>query len=389
VPRVERSPRSGAGSKMQRMALRALARTLEARTPAARPPAHTPAGGIGHPRNRPHRLALLPHAGAQARPMVSQQDGAPRSPALKAWIPPKRWLPDKPTTGKQLVLRGGEDYRRILNYDVSTMEREPLPKDLQRAMQYGLKHLQLDAAMLTRITSSIAALPMQRIDRKCQNGRRAAVMLPLCVVDGKVSVLFNVRSQQVSTHKGEVCFPGGHLDPTDACMEATANRECEEEVGVPVVSPLESDVWSSNWMSRPYYPRSNILGRLPNCISVNGTLVTPVVGFLGSINIQAIAHDANKDEIAEVFSMTVEELLDQRAVVRDDMGKGSRMPAYESGPHRVWGLTALILHHFLMEVMLPSILTCPASLRERDRERARMKLRRRPSGSSLRDALLS
>ena len=318
--------------------------------------------------------------------MASHGAGAPRSP--KAWIPPKRWLPEKPATGSQLVLRGGADYRRVLNYDVSTMEREPLPKDLHRAMQFGLRHLRLDAAMLARITSYIAALPMERIDSECQNGRRAAVMLPLCIVDGKVSVLFNVRSQQVTTHKGEVCFPGGHLDPTDACMEATANRECEEEVGVPVVSPLESDVWKQNWMSRPYYPRSNILGRLPNCISVNGTLVTPVVGFLGGINIQAIARNANKDEIAEVFSMTVEELLDQRGVVRDDMGKGSRMPAYESGPHRVWGLTALILHHFLIEVMLPSILTCPASLRERDLERARLKLRRRPSRSSLHDAIL-
>ena len=95
--------------------------------------------------------------------------------------------------------------------------------------------------------------------------------------------------------------------------------------------------------------------------------------------------------------MTVEELLDQHRLVRDDAGHASasmKMPAYESsstssGPHRVWGLTALILHHFLMEVMLPSILTCPASLRERDLERTRARLRRRPSlglGGSPRDS---
>ena len=342
-----------------------------------------------------------------ARPVHDAVKTAPRSPVLKSWDPPKRWLPEQPTKGCQLGLRGGQDYRRILNYDVSTMECEPLPEDLHRAMQFGVKHLRLDEAMLKRITSYIAALPMHRVDSECQNGRRAAVMLPLCLVNGKVSVLFNVRSQQVSQHKGEVCFPGGHLDPTDACMEATANRECEEEVGLPVVSPLESDVWAQNWMSRPYYPRSNILGRLPNCLSVHGTLVTPVVGVLGSIDIQTIAHSANKDEIAEVFSMTVEELLDQHRLVRDDVGQASAgMPAYESsttttstttsfssstssGSHRVWGLTALILHHFLMEVMLPSILTCPASLRERDRERTRARLRRRPSsglGGSPRDS---
>ena len=32
------------------------------------------------------------------------------------------------------------------------------------------------------------------------------------------------------------------------------------------------------------------------------------------------------------------------------------MPAFVSGKHRVWGLTAYILHHFLMNIMLPSLL---------------------------------
>jgi hypothetical protein len=36
--------------------------------------------------------------------------------------------------------------------------------------------------------------------------------------------------------------------------------------------------------------------------------------------------------------------------------QGTRMPAFVSGRHRVWGLTAYILHHFLMNIMLPSLL---------------------------------
>ncbi len=36
--------------------------------------------------------------------------------------------------------------------------------------------------------------------------------------------------------------------------------------------------------------------------------------------------------------------------------QGTRMPAFVSGKHRVWGLTAYILHHFLMNIMLPSLL---------------------------------
>ena len=263
------------------------------------------------------------------------------------------------------------------------------PAERLQSLQSGTKHLRLDASTLHRITQHIAALPKTRIDAACTNGRRAAVMVPLCTVDGKVSVLFNVRSQHVTTHKGEVCFPGGHLDPSDECMEATANRECEEEVGVRVAAPPERALWEQQWKARPYYPRSNILGRLPNCVSYNGTLVTPVVGSLGTVNLANLVAGVNKAEIAEVFALSVEELLDGRGLVHEsvDMGRGGgaarRMPAFGSGPHRVWGLTALILHHFLVEVMAPSILAGPAALRAEIRwwsRRERQKSARAQSG---------
>ena len=83
---------------------------------------------------------------------------------------------------------------------------------------------------------------------------------------------------------------------------------------------------AQEWPLRPFYPRSNILGRLPNCVSENGTLVTPVVGMLGSVNIKAIAGGVNKDEIAEVSVL-------YRVRMPDAMRKalachvcGSRMP---------------------------------------------------------------
>jgi 8-oxo-dGTP pyrophosphatase MutT (NUDIX family) len=84
-------------------------------------------------------------------------------------------------------------------------------------------------------------------------------MVPLCVVDDRVSVLFNVRSQQVTTHKGEVCFPGGHLDPSDECMEATANREFEEEVGVRVSAPGDRALWEQvRFHSPSVHGQSNV-----------------------------------------------------------------------------------------------------------------------------------
>ena len=99
---------------------------------------------------------------------------------------------------------------------------------------------------------------------------------------------------------------------------------------------------AQEWPLRPFYPRSNILGRLPNCVSENGTLVTPVVGMLGSVNIKAIAGGVNKDEIAEVSVL-------YRVIMPHAMQKalvchvcGSRMPMLKM---RVQSVSTLKMPH--------------------------------------------
>ncbi|KAL1943100.1 hypothetical protein VTO73DRAFT_4771 [Trametes versicolor] len=59
----------------------------------------------------------------------------------------------------------------------------------------------------------------------------AAVLVPLCNVDGRPGVLLEVRGK-LRTHSGEVSFPGGKVDETDPSTLAAALRETEEEVGV-------------------------------------------------------------------------------------------------------------------------------------------------------------
>ncbi|CAN0525287.1 unnamed protein product, partial [Ectocarpus sp. 8 AP-2014] len=51
-----------------------------------------------------------------------------------------------------------------------------------------------------------------------------------CNRDGVASLLFTVRSGKVSTHKGQVSFPGGHSEPGEDAVEA-ALRETREEIG--------------------------------------------------------------------------------------------------------------------------------------------------------------
>ena len=70
----------------------------------------------------------------------------------------------------------------------------------------------------------------------------AAVLMPITRSDEPELVL-TLRASGLSTHGGEVAFPGGRRDPEDPDLVRTALREAEEEIGLPpglveVVGPL-------------------------------------------------------------------------------------------------------------------------------------------------------
>ena len=61
--------------------------------------------------------------------------------------------------------------------------------------------------------------------------RPAAVLIP--VVDHKEpTVLLTQRSAHLADHAGQISFPGGKIDPTDATPLDAALREAEEEIGL-------------------------------------------------------------------------------------------------------------------------------------------------------------
>ena len=58
---------------------------------------------------------------------------------------------------------------------------------------------------------------------------QAAVLVPITRSDDPELVL-TLRAAGLSTHGGEVAFPGGRRDPEDADLVRTALREAEEEI---------------------------------------------------------------------------------------------------------------------------------------------------------------
>ena len=61
---------------------------------------------------------------------------------------------------------------------------------------------------------------------------QSAVLIPFVQVDGEWHILFEVRSLTMRKQPGDISFPGGRIDPTDASPMAAAIRETSEELGV-------------------------------------------------------------------------------------------------------------------------------------------------------------
>ncbi|XP_029781722.1 peroxisomal coenzyme A diphosphatase NUDT7 isoform X1 [Suricata suricatta] len=116
-----------------------------------------------------------------------------------------------------------------------------------------------------------------------------AVLLPLLVKEGKLHLLFTLRSEKLRRSPGEVCFPGGRCEPEDVDAVATALREAQEEVGL--------------------HPRQvEVVCRLVPYLLERDTLITPVVGFIDQ-NFQA---QPNPDEVKKVFLVPLEYFLQPR-----------------------------------------------------------------------------
>lgn len=181
-----------------------------------------------------------------------------------------------------------------------------------------------DDVTLDAIRARLRGLAVRRLKGV---SKRAAVLVPLCHVDGVPSVLFTKRTETVGTHKGQVAFPGGRQDPDDKDAVDTALRELEEEVGI-----ARADV--------------DVLGEFHEATAITGVGVSTVVGFVGSLDVSALRLQAAETEAA--FTLPLSTLVDPDHRTLQVLGF-RRAPQFTGGPHRVWGLTAFILDEFLRE----------------------------------------
>jgi 8-oxo-dGTP pyrophosphatase MutT (NUDIX family) len=181
--------------------------------------------------------------------------------------------------------------------------------------------------MLKTLRENVSSWNIPNIDESGIFPNQAAVLIALTDRASGPEVLLTKRAEHLSSHSGEVSFPGGKWDDNDETLLQTALRESEEEIGlepsvVEVLAPLQSGI--TRW----------------------GIKVTPFVGIVPD----QVTLTPNPGELDAVFRVPISFFLaDQR--IRTDLYRRSEgmfwAPAYDFEGFEIWGFTARILVDFL------------------------------------------
>ena len=178
--------------------------------------------------------------------------------------------------------------------------------------------------MLTSIRQQLSAHQPRRLSIEAPE---AAVLIALTRHETSPEIVFTRRSSHLTTHGGEVAFPGGKRDPDDKSLLQTALRESHEEIGLPG-------------------DKVDFLGTTGDVISRFGIKVTPCIGVIDP-EVELVA---NPQELDRIFKVPVGFFLDAATIRTDKLSYRHitfHVPAWQFGEYQIWGLTAIMLVEFL------------------------------------------
>ena len=161
----------------------------------------------------------------------------------------------------------------------------------------------------------------------------ASVLVPI-VMREHPTVLLTERTMHLSTHSGQIAFPGGKADEDDADASATALREAQEELGLD-----------------PAFVQ--ILGVLPLYVTGSAFIITPVIALVQT----GFTLTPNVYEVADVFEVPLEFLMNpahhqRQAFVWEGVRREWFSIPYQDDINGhitqrfIWGATAGMLRNF-------------------------------------------
>ena len=160
------------------------------------------------------------------------------------------------------------------------------------------------------------------------SGRPQASVLIAILNYGKYiespELIYTQRSSHLSTHSGEVSFPGGKVEISDLNLKETALRETFEEVGI-----LKKEIQVIREITEVYIPPSNFS-------------VTPFIGILNYKPVLKL-----NSEVAKIIEVPFSDLLDDNNIasisITNSYMKDTTVPCFNIDGSIIWGATAMML----------------------------------------------
>jgi 8-oxo-dGTP pyrophosphatase MutT (NUDIX family) len=157
----------------------------------------------------------------------------------------------------------------------------------------------------------------------------AAVLVPV-VARAEPVVILTMRTSELSSHAGQIAFPGGKIDKTDAGPLAAALREAKEEIGLDaaLIEPI---------------------GYLDLYLTFSGFRILPVVARVAP----TYALTLNASEVADAFEVPLDFLMRPENHQRHSRDWKGIQRHYYAMPYQeryIWGVTAGILRNLYERV---------------------------------------
>ncbi len=177
------------------------------------------------------------------------------------------------------------------------------------------------------------------------------ILVPMIYIGDEIHLLFEVRSENLNTQPGEVCFPGGGMDENETPVDCAIRETCEELN----IEPSNIDIY----------------GQLDYIVTPFNLILYPFAGTIKNIHYNDINY--NKSEVGSLFTVPLGFFLDTPPdtyyvssaldVPEDfpyDKIQNGRVYNWRTGKYPIlfynyngnviWGMTARIIQNFIESI---------------------------------------